>query len=132
MREYKISMDTFKENVLDLQPNEVIVKKYEKLNPTIKSAFTKAYNENFKATFVRKKKKEETEPEENLKYDADGNIIEEIKEVEGEGQDDVESDDSNLNVKTKKPRATKVAAKKGKKKKGDDDDDIQTEGVLLH
>jgi hypothetical protein len=57
MSTYKISLMLFKENLFDLQPNESILKKYEKLNAGIKSLLTKKLNDEFKTSIVKKKKK---------------------------------------------------------------------------
>jgi len=57
LQTYKISQMVFKENLFDLQPNENILKKYEKLNAGIKSLLTKKLNDEFKTSIVRRKKK---------------------------------------------------------------------------
>ncbi len=59
-----------------MQTNEKILNKYEKLNAGIKSAFTKKYNLINKTSIKRKKTKIPGEVQ--VKYDADGNILEEI------------------------------------------------------
>jgi replication factor C subunit 1 len=54
---HKISLMLFKENLFDLQTNDSITQKYEKLNPSIKSLLTKKLNEEFKTSIVAKKNK---------------------------------------------------------------------------
>lgn len=82
-------MEKFKENIMDLQTNEKIIHKYEKLNTGIKSAFTRKYNLINKTSIKRKKTKMPGEIQ--LKYDAEGNIIEEII---SEDEDDTGSTDT--------------------------------------
>lgn len=53
----KMNVMLFKENLFDLQPNESILKKYEKLHSGIKSYLTKKLNEEFKTSIVKKKRK---------------------------------------------------------------------------
>jgi len=75
---------------MDLQTQEgKILKKYEKLNTGIKSSFTRQYNAINKTSIKRKKTKMPGEVQ--VKYDADGNVIEEII---SEDEDDLESNDS--------------------------------------
>jgi hypothetical protein len=52
---FKINIQIFKENLFDLNTNELMLKKYEKLNPTIKSWLTKKLNEEFKTSIIKKK-----------------------------------------------------------------------------
>jgi hypothetical protein len=54
---FKLTVLMFKENLFDLQPNETLLKKYEKLNAGIKTMLTKKLNEEFKTSIVKKKKK---------------------------------------------------------------------------
>lgn len=72
---YRIPIEKFRENILDLQSKECLIKKYEKLNTGIKSAFTKKYNSVNKTSIKRKKTKMPTEAQ--VKYDEEGNVIEE-------------------------------------------------------
>lgn len=78
---------------MDLQTKESILKKYEKLDTRIKSAFTKKYNAVNKTSIKRKKTKMPGEVQ--VKYDADGNVIEEIL---SEDEDDLESNESIVSV----------------------------------
>jgi len=94
-------LEKFKENIMDLQTKESILKKYEKLNTGIKSAFTKKYNAVNKTSIKRKKTKMPGEIQ--VKYDSDGNVIEEII---SEDEDEIESNES----------IEAVNAPKGKKK----------------
>jgi len=93
-------LEKFKENIMDLQTKESILKKYEKLNTGIKSAFTKKYNLVNKTSIKRRKTKMLGEVQ--VQYDAEGNVIEEIISEE----EDLESSESIEAVK----------APKGKKK----------------
>jgi DNA polymerase III delta prime subunit len=54
---FKMSIILFKENLFDLQTNDTMLKKYEKLHATIKSLLTRKLNEEFKTSIVKKKKK---------------------------------------------------------------------------
>lgn len=56
---FKMSIILFKENLFDLQTNDTMIKKYEKLHATIKSLLTRKLNEEFKTSVVKKKKKGE-------------------------------------------------------------------------
>jgi len=56
MREYGLSMEGLKENVLGLILNEDMVKEFNDLSPKVKSAFTKAYNEAMKQSVKAGKK----------------------------------------------------------------------------
>jgi len=89
LQEYKIPLEKFKENIIDLQTKDSFVKKYEKLNTKIKSAFTKKYNSVNKTSI--KKKKTKINGDIQLKYDNDGNVIEEII---SEDEDDSISNES--------------------------------------
>jgi replication factor C subunit 1 len=114
MKEYKITMEKFKENVTHLQPNEKILSKFEKIAPTIRAALTRKYNEAFKTSLVRKKKKETAEESKTI-YDNEGNVIEEIKEVEDDENSANKSDDETVTVKAKaKSRTTKAKTTKKK------------------
>lgn len=53
----KFNSVLYKDNLFDLQPSVSISKKFEKINPTIKSLLTKKLNEKFKALQTPKKLK---------------------------------------------------------------------------
>ncbi len=101
LKEYKLPLDRFKENVLDLHPNSKKVEKFEKINPQVRAALTRRYNEAFKTSILRKKRKEKSQS--SIKYDEEGNIIDELDE-EGDSE---EEDNSTIKVKTKKTKTTK-------------------------
>ena len=102
LQEYRIPLEKFKENVIDLQGKDKMVQKFEKINTAIKTALTKKYNSSNKTSIKRKKMKIKGEAQ--VTYDEDGNIIEEILSSEDE--------ESNESI-----EAVKGAAKgKGKKK----------------
>jgi hypothetical protein len=91
MVRYRISMDKLKDNIMDLQPNPSIKIKFEALNTQIKSLFTRKYNESYKTSLVRRKKRE-TDPESKVRYDPDGNVIEELQEDEEEEEEQIGKD----------------------------------------
>jgi replication factor C subunit 1 len=113
MRDYKISIEKLKENVTDLQSNDKILTKFEKISPQIRAALTRKYNEAFKTSIVRKKKKE-SGGENGIRYDEEGNIVEIINEEDEEEGSVSKSDDENITIKTK---ATKARKGKSTKKK---------------
>ena len=79
-----------------------MVTKFEKINTAIKTALTKKYNSSNKTSIKKRKIKIKGDP--IVKYDEDGNIIEEILSEE-------EDDDSTETI-----EAVKGGAAKGKKK----------------
>lgn len=105
MKNYKISIEKLKENVTNLQSNDKILSKYEKISPQIRAALTRKYNEAFKTSIVRKKKKV-SGSESAVRYDEEGNIIDIINEDEDEGSAN-RSDDENITIKTKAPKGKK-------------------------
>jgi hypothetical protein len=115
---HKMNLMLFKENLFDLQPNEILLKKYEKLNPGIKSYLTKKLNEEFKTSIVRKKKKGKFKLNINLgddenspKFDQEGNILEEgaLEDEDEEAESEVEQNAVSKISKndTKKTKKTK-------------------------
>lgn len=107
LKSYKFTITLFKENLVELQPNESLTKKYEKVTPSLKTSLTKKYNECFKTTAIKRKKNKE-EKEAVVKYNEDGDIIdEEIPEEEEEKEEEDE-----VVVK----EVPKKGATKGKKK----------------
>ena len=86
---------------MDLQGKEIMIKKYEKINTAVKTALTKKYNSTNKTSIKKRKMKVHGDP--IVKYDEDGNVIEEILSEEDE------------NESTETIEAVKNAAK-GKKK----------------
>jgi len=116
MKNYKLSMEKFKENIVDLQPGDKILTKYEKISPQIKAYFTKKYNEAFKTSIVRKKKKDSED--DKVRYDAEGNIIEEMSNDNPEDDEEHYSDipeDKSKKEKTTKNKERSISAKKKKK-----------------
>ena len=121
MRKYKITMELFKENIMDLS-NEKIKNQFEHVGTTAKSALTREYNKNFKTSIVRKKgkgKKGEEDTEEGKKFDRDGNCIEgELNETQVEEEDEESLNESIVvNGKEKKTKAKTKGKTKGKTKK---------------
>jgi replication factor C subunit 1 len=102
LKEYKLPLDTFKENVLDLHPNIKKVEKFNKINSQVRANLTRRYNEAFKTSIVRKKRKEKSES--SVKYDEEGNIIDEVEE---EGESEKEEENSTIKIKAKKSKTTK-------------------------
>lgn len=88
-----------------MQTKESIIKKYEKLNTGLKSAFTRKYNTINKTSIKRQKTKMPAEAQ--VRYDEEGNVIEEILSEEDESIGSSEKIEA-LNGPTK--------AKKGKMK----------------
>lgn len=101
MREYRISLDTLKENILDVQPNESILKKFEKINSQVRASLTKRYNETFKTSLIHKKKKAPKDPQDNIKYDDQGNVIEVLQEED----DDIDDGEGEIKVSTTKSKS---------------------------
>ena len=119
MRKYKITMELFKENIMDLS-NEKIKTQFEHIGTTAKSALTREYNKNFKTSIVRKKgKKGEEDTEEGKKFDRDGNCIEaELNGTQIEEEDEESLNESIVvNGKEKKTKAKTKGKTKGKTKK---------------
>jgi len=130
MASYKISIEVFKENLIDLQSNEKLINMYKEIPPSIKSQLTKKYSEYFKTSIIHKKKKGkiiiftliiiinllDKSDDAYQKYDEDGNLIEEIKpESEDEAEEESNSEIKAQNIVSKvKSKATKA---KGTKKK---------------
>jgi len=57
MASYKIGLTVFKENLIELQTNERILKLYKEIPASTKGQLTKKYGEHFKTSVVHKKKK---------------------------------------------------------------------------
>jgi hypothetical protein len=85
-------LEKFKENIMDLQGKDTIIKKYEKINTAIKTALTKKYNSINKTSIKRKKIKLKGDP--IIKYDEDGNILEEILSEEEDEENSSETIES--------------------------------------
>lgn len=128
MHEYKITLEIFKETLLEILDKEPIANFFGQISPQIRAALTRQYNDihNYdKKNKTKKKKKSSEDPENKYTFDEEGNIIEEhveaVQESEGEGQDEnslkeVEGEiltndkkQSKGNVKTK---AKKIKTKK--------------------
>jgi len=77
---------------MDLQGKDTIIKKYEKINTAIKTALTKKYNSINKTSIKRKKIKLKGDP--IIKYDEDGNILEEILSEEEDEENSSETIES--------------------------------------
>ena len=129
MKKHKITMELFKENILDLSSEKNRVA-FEHLGSTAKSALTREYNKNFKTSIIRKKGgKAKVGEEESIaggkRFDAEGNCIEEdgkgskSKNEEEDDENDEESLDASLvvNGKEKKTKAKTKGKTKGKTKK---------------
>ena len=102
LKSYKFNITLFKENLLELQPNESLIKRYEKVTPSLKASLTKKYNECFKTSMIKKKKK--GGKEEVVKYDEDGEIIEEVDNSEEESK---QEEDEVVLKETKKSKKAK-------------------------
>ena len=48
----------FKENLIEIQSNESLIKRYEKVTPSLKTSLTKKYNECFKTSMIKRKRKD--------------------------------------------------------------------------
>ena len=121
MKEYRITMDLFKENMTDLV-GEKLQLQFEKVGTTNKSNLTRAYNKNFKTSIIRNKnKKGKTKNSVNLNsqniYDENGNPLNEITEEELDDND--ESSELVLDVKgkTKNKGKSKSRSKSNDNKK---------------
>ena len=95
----------FKENLIDIQPNELLTKRYEKVTPSLKTSLTKKYNECFKTSMIKRKRKDNKEA--NVKYDEDGEIIDDINQS-AEEEDKQEEEEVLI-------KETKKTTKKSKK-----------------
>ena len=89
---YKISLMQFKDSLFDLQ-SENTQKIYNKINPSLKSYFTRKLNDHFKTSIKVTKSHNENNSNNNIKRDYEGNIIE-------DENDDIEelSDDDNSSI----------------------------------
>ena len=121
MKRYKITMDILKENVIDLT-GEKIKKNFEKVGTSIKSAFTKEYNKNFKTSVIKVKKGKTSKTEiNNNKYDEEGNLIEgdDLDENNKDLDEEEETEDKIIKIKNDnkdKSKKLKGNIKKNKKK----------------
>ena len=120
MKKYKISMDVFKENIIDLA-GEKIKKNFEKIGTRIKSNFTKKYNKNFKTSIIKNKKGKTSKTEiNNNKYDQDGNLIDfdDLDENNFNLFEEEEMTEKEIKIKNeKKVKKEKVKESKKKNKK---------------
>jgi len=110
MRGYKLTMDKFKENVMDLQQNNSLQSTFENISPQTKAYFTKKYNEAFKTSITRRKRKDIEESK--VKYDEEGNVIEEI---EGDDMENIDDDDISEKVSVKKKKEKSVKSRETSK-----------------
>ena len=115
MKNYRVTMEYFKENMTDLV-DEKLRLKFDKVGTTNKSNLTRAYNKNFKTSIIRnknKKGKAQTSVNSQNIYDENGNPLNEIAEEE----DDVdESSESVIDIKGK----TKTKGKSRSRSKSND------------
>ena len=105
---YKMSLMQFKDSIFDLQ-SENTQKIYNKINPSIKSFFTKKLNEHFKSS-IKITKSYHNSNENYVKRDIEGNIIEEDYDDIDEINDDDESSSSifePVKSRNKKSKKTK-------------------------
>jgi hypothetical protein len=111
LNNYHISNDMFKEHIIDLQSKESIIKRFEKLTPSLKGLLTRKLNERNKTSVTHNKRKGNAPIEtDKVKYDEEGNI----RDVFADKEEEEETDE--VAIKTKKPKAKK-ATTKGKKTK---------------
>ncbi len=112
MKSFKLNMEMVKENLMDLA-QEKMQKEYNNIAPTAKSAFTRLYNKNFKSSIIRKKgskKGKDTLEISNIKYDEDGNPINEGDNNDNNDNDDNESS-SFIDIKDVKSKKSKKSTK---------------------
>jgi hypothetical protein len=110
MRCYKLTMDKLKENVMDLQQNKSLQSTFENIAPQIKAYFTKKYNEAFRTSITKRKRKDIGESK--VKYDEEGNFIE---EMEVDDVEDFNDDDVSEKVSVKKKKEKSVRSKETSK-----------------
>ena len=123
MKEFKLNMEMVKDNLYDLAP-EKMKEEFDQISPTLKSAFTRLYNKTFQSSIIRKKsvlkKGKDSIEISNIKYDQDGNIIDEESNI-NENEDNDSSFVDIKDVKSKKSKKAtktkKVTKRKSKKKK---------------
>ena len=114
MKSFKLNMEMVKENLMDLA-QENMQKEFNNIAPTAKSAFTRLYNKNFKTSIIRKKgskKGKDTLEISNIKYDEDGNPIN-----EGDNNNDNNDDDNESSIIDIKDVKSKKSKKNTKDKK---------------
>ncbi len=114
MKSFKLNMEMVKENLMDLA-QENMQKEFNNIAPTAKSAFTRLYNKNFKTSIIRKKgskKGKDTLEISNIKYDEDGNPIN-----EGDNNNDNNDDDNESSIIDVKDVKSKKSKKNTKDKK---------------
>jgi hypothetical protein len=113
LNHYHITNEKFKENIIDLQSKESIIKRFEKLAPAIKASLTRKLNERNKTSVAHKRKKEKGSAigdTGNVKYDEEGNI----RDVFADNEEDEEEDE--VSIKTKKTTKGKKTTKAKKTK----------------
>jgi hypothetical protein len=123
MKKFKLNMEMVKDNLYDLAP-EKMKEEFDKISPTLKSAFTRLYNKTFQSSIIRKKstlkKGKDSFEISNIKYDQDGNIIDEDNNI-NENEDNESSFVDIKDVKSKKSKKVtktkKVTKRKSKNKK---------------
>lgn len=101
MEEYKLSMDKFKEHVMDLQPSEKLLAKFNNVSQPLRTALTRRYNETFKTSLTKRKRKDGADTS-KVRYDDEGNVIEEM-----DGEEDEEDEEEPVEIKTKKGKKKK-------------------------
>jgi hypothetical protein len=106
LKHYHITNEKFKENILDLQSKESILKRFEKVSPALKAALTRKLNEKEKSSVIHKKKREASGAD-KVKYDEEGNIREVFEDDEEE-----EDDDEDVALKPMKGNKTITKGKK--------------------
>ena len=119
MKSFKLNMEMVKENLMDLA-QEKMQKEYNNIAPTAKSAFTRLYNKNFKSSIIRKKgskKGKDTLEISNIKYDEDGNPINEGDNNDND-DDNEDNESSFIDIKDNKSKKSKKNTKEKKVIKG--------------
>ena len=119
MKSFKLNMEMIKENLMDLA-QEKMQKEYNNIAPTAKSAFTRLYNKNFKSSIIRKKgskKGKDTLEISNIKYDEDGNPINEGDNNDND-DDNEDNESSFIDIKDNKSKKSKKNTKEKKVIKG--------------
>eukprot|EP01022_Parablepharisma_sp_SALTPOND_P014977 TRINITY_DN208_c0_g1_i1.p1 TRINITY_DN208_c0_g1~~TRINITY_DN208_c0_g1_i1.p1 ORF type:complete len:833 (+),score=90.44 TRINITY_DN208_c0_g1_i1:5078-7576(+) len=117
LNEFRITLDMFKENVLDLCENTKWENKYKNLDPHTKSAFTRVYHKLHPDIVTKKKKKKGDEEEIKDKIDPDIESVKDAMEKSEEAEE--EEEEEIVIVPTKSTKGTKARKKETKKATGE-------------
>ena len=93
----------FKENLIEIQSNESLIKRYEKVTPSLKTSLTKKYNECFKTSMIKRKRKDNKEVK--VKFDEVGDIIDALDQS---GEEEEQEDDDEVIIKEAKKTTKKT------------------------